>query len=291
MPYSSNDDMKLKAENVFSCSESEIKKNNAQNSESFEEINEDNSFYIFKKTLPLNLENISDYKFNLYPENNKEEKNEGIKEKKIVKFIATKLLKKKRGRLRKSNTKKVKVHSKDAKDNIRKKIIGHFISFLITLANDAIKFKSPGNEYNNFFKPILSKAKCKIKKDDILKLKYHNILTDYIISSNKGIKKKNKKYVQEEKTNKTNYENIIEKFPSLKKFFEQKIIDVFKNYYCKNKKDANNMFDFNGVKRELSSENKNIYDLLDKEENKNSKDIFINVINKYFGCNLQIDNI
>ena len=82
MPNSSNDDMKLKAENIFSCSESEIKKNNAQNSESFEEINEDNSFYIFKKTLPLNLENISDYKFNLYPENNKEEKNEGIKEKK-----------------------------------------------------------------------------------------------------------------------------------------------------------------------------------------------------------------
>lgn len=291
MPNSSNDEIKLKNENFFSCSESEIKNNNDKIFKSFEEISENNSFYIFKKTLPSNLENNPDYKFNLYPENNKEEKNEGIKEKKIVKFIATKLLKKKRGRLRKSNTKKVKVHSKDAKDNIRKKIIGHFISFLIALANDAIKVESPGNEYNNFFKPILSKVKCKIKKDDILKLKYHSILTDYLISSNKGIKKKNKKYVQEEKTNKTNYENIIKKFPSLKKFFEQKIIDVFKNYYCKNKKDVNNMFDFNGVKIKLSSETKTFWDLLEKKENKNSKEKFINVINKNFGCNLLIDKI
>ena len=44
MPNSSNDEIKLKNENFFSCSESEIKNNNDKIFKSFEEISEDNSF-------------------------------------------------------------------------------------------------------------------------------------------------------------------------------------------------------------------------------------------------------
>ena len=129
-------------------------------------------------------------------------------------------------------------------------------------------------------------VKCKIKNYDILKLKYQNIFTDYTISPNKGIKKKNEKYVSKEETNKKNYEHICKEFPSLKNFFEQNMIDIFKNYYCKNKNDINNMFDFEGVKINISSKTKTFYDLLEKEENKNSKNKFIKIINRYFGCNL-----
>jgi hypothetical protein len=251
------------------------------------ERDEDNIFEIFSNNLGLNSEIHSGNRLGSLTENNKEEEKEESNKKKIVKFTTTKILKKKRGRIPKSKPKKtVKEHTKDDNDNILKKIRVNFVSFLITLANDAIKAESTGIEYKNFFKPILHDVKCKIKNYDILKLKYQNIFTDYTISQNRGIKKKNEKYVSKEETNKKNYEDICKEFPSLKNFFEQKMIDIFKNYYCKNKKDINNMFDFNGVKIKLSSKTKTFYDLLEKEENKNSKNKFIKIINRYFGCNL-----
>ena len=258
--------------------------NNAQRIESFMELDENDNYEILNNYINLHL--VSNSKYILFTENGEEKENEGINKKEKVKFTTTKILKKKRGRTPKSKPKKLKEHSKDAKDNILKKIIVHFVSFLITLANDAIKAESTGVEYKNFFRPILHTVKCKIKKYDILKLKYQNIFADYTISTNKGIKKINKKYISNEETNKKNYEHICKEFPSLKNFFVQNMIDIFKNYYCKNKNDINNMFDFNGIKIVLSSKTKTFYDLLEKKENKNSKNKFIKIINQYFGCNL-----
>ena len=282
-----NNDINSENEISFDLSESKIEKNNVPDYESFMERDEDDSFEIFSNNLGLYSEIHSGNRLGSLTENNEEEEKEESNKKKIVKFTTKKILKKKRGRIPKSKPKKtVKEHTKDDNDNILKKIRVNFVSFLITLANDAIKAESTGIEYKNFFRPILHDVKCKIKNYDILKLKYQNIFTDYTISPNKGIKKKNEKYVSKEETNKKNYEYICKEFPSLKKFFEQKMIDIFKNYYCKNKKDINNMFDFNGVKIKLSSKTKTFYDLLEKEENTNSKNKFIKVINRYFGCNL-----
>ena len=282
-----NNDINSENENFLDFSESEIEKNNVPDYESFMERDEDDSFEIFSNNLGLYSEIHSGNRLGSLTENNGEEEKEESNKKKIVKFTTTKILTKKRGRIPKSKPKKtVKEHTKDDNDNILKKIRVNFVSFLITLANDAIKAESTGIEYNNFFKPILHDVKCKIKNYDILKLKYQNIFTDYTISPNKGIKKKNEKYVSKEETNKKNYEHICKEFPSLKNFFEQKMIDIFKNYYCKNKKDINNMFDFEGVKINISSKTKTFYDLLEKQENKNSKNKFIKIINRYFGCNL-----
>ena len=282
-----NNDINSENENFLDFSESEIEKNNVPDYESFMERDEDDSFEIFSNNLGLYSEIHSGNRLGSLTENNEEEEKEESNKKKIVKFTTTKILTKKRGRIPKSKPKKtVKEHTKDDNDNILKKIRVNFVSFLITLANDAIKAESTGIEYNNFFKPILHDVKCKIKNYDILKLKYQNIFTDYTISPNKGIKKKNEKYVSKEETNKKNYEHICKEFPSLKNFFEQKMIDIFKNYYCKNKKDINNMFDFEGVKINISSKTKTFYDLLEKQENKNSKNKFIKIINRYFGCNL-----
>ena len=282
-----NNDINSENENFLDFSESEIEKNNVPDYESFMERDEDDSFEIFSNNLGLYLEIHSGNRLGSLTENNKEEEKEESNKKKIVKFTTTKILKKKRGRTPNSKPKKLNEHTKDDNDNILKKIKVNFVSFLITLANDAIKAESTGIEYKNFFRPILHKVKCKIKNYDILKLKYQNIFTDYTISPNRGIKKKNEKYVSNnEETNKKNYEHICKEFPSLKNFFEQNMIDIFKNYYCKNKKDINNMFDFEGIKIKLSSKTKTFYDLLEKEENKNSKNKFIKIINRYFGCNL-----
>jgi hypothetical protein len=283
-----NKDINSEKEISFDLSESKIEKNNVPDYESFMERDEDDSFEIFSNNLGINSEINSGNRLGSLTENNGEEEKEESNKKKIVKFTTTKILTKKRGRIPKPKPKKiVKEHTKDDNDNILKKIRVHFVSFLITLANDAIKATSTGIEYKNFFRPILHDVKCKIKNYDILKLKYQNIFTDYTISPNKGIKKKNEKYVSnKEETNKKNYEHICKEFPSLKNFFEQKMIDIFKNYYCKNKNDINNMFDFEGVKIKLSSKTKTFYDLLEKEENKNSKNKFIKIINRYFGCNL-----
>ena len=282
-----NNDINFENENFLDLSESKIENNNVQSYESFMEKDEDNIFEILYNNLGLNSEINSGYRLSSLKENNKEEEKEESNKKKIVKFTTTKILKKKRGRTPNSKPKKLNEHTKDDNDNILKKIKVNFVSFLITLANDALKAESTGIEYKNFFRPILHKVKCKIKNYDILKLKYQNIFTDYTISPNRGIKKKNEKYVSNnEETNKKNYEHICKEFPSLKNFFEQNMIDIFKNYYCKNKNDINNMFDFEGVKINISSKTKTFYDLLEKEENKNSKNKFIKIINRYFGCNL-----
>lgn len=282
-----NNDINFENENFLDLSESKIENNNVQSYESFMEKDEDNIFEILYNNLGLNSEINSGYRLSSLKENNKEEEKEESNKKKIVKFTTTKILKKKRGRTPNSKPKKLNEHTKDDNDNILKKIRVNFVSFLITLANDAIKAESTGIEYKNFFRPILHKVKCKIKNYDILKLKYQNIFTDYTISPNRGIKKKNEKYVSNnEETNKKNYEHICKEFPSLKNFFEQNMLDIFKNYYCKNKNDINNMFDFEGVKINISSKTKTFYDLLDKKENKNSKNKFIKIINRYFGCNL-----
>jgi len=282
-----NNDINFENENFLDLSESKIENNNVQSYESFMEKDEDNIFEILYNNLGLNSEINSGYRLSSLKENNKEEEKEESNKKKIVKFTTIKILKKKRGRTPNSKPKKLNEHTKDDNDNILKKIRVNFVSFLITLANDALKAESTGIEYKNFFRQILHKVKCKIKNYDILKLKYQNIFTDYTISPNRGIKKKNEKYVSNnEETNKKNYEHICKEFPSLKNFFEQNMIDIFKNYYCKNKNDINNMFDFEGVKINISSKTKTFYDLLDKQENKNSKNKFIKIINRYFGCNL-----
>ena len=251
--------------------------NKEQKQEQFMENEDSKSYKISKVTLFLPIE--KKYESN----------NENINTNKKNKFI---ILNKKRGRkpeVSKKNLIYEKRHLKDAPDNILKKIKVHFITFLINFANDAHKSILKEKKCDVIFKQILHKGKCNIKLKDVFKLEYKNIFTRYNISLNKGIKKESKNYFDKEITNEKNYEKICEISPLLKNLFNQKIGDIFKIYYIKNKNDINNIFDFNGSKIELSQNTKTFYDLLEKEENKNSISKFINVINKYFKCNLKIN--
>ena len=270
-------------ENSLNLGESIIEKNKDNKQEQFIENEDYESYEILRDNLVYPSEKISQGKLVSLTENNQDpEKNNTNKKNKFI------ILNKKRGRKVETPKKKIKEHSKDASDNILKKIKVHFLSFLIDLANDVKNSQLKKIKNDAFFQQINYKTKCSIKLKNLFKCdyKYENIFFNYNISLNRGIKRKNKNYIEQEMTNEKNYEKIIEQYPLLKSFFEQKIKDIFKNYYCKNKKDINNNFDFNGTKIALSPKTKALYDLLDKDENKDSKDKFKNIIIKYFKCNL-----
>ena len=97
------------------------------------------------------------------------------------------------------------------------------------------------------------------------------------------LSKKNKGYaglIKKGDTNENTYNFICAKSPLLKKFFEQSYLDLFENYYYKDKR----KFDFDGKHFQLSDNTKTFNDLLNKGNGKNrsAENIFINVINNNY---------
>ena len=111
----------------------------------------------------------------------------------------------------------------------------------------------------------------------IYQIPYKDILTKYNISKNQGHRKNCKTYKVQKTTNEKKYNEICKLSPSLKEFFEQKVSDIFKKYYCLNKK-LNKSIEFEKFTFELSPETKTFYDLLKKNEE--NKDLFNKCKNK-----------
>ena len=168
-------------------------------------------------------------------------------------------------------------HKWNASDNISDRILVHFDNYLIELGNDAI------NTY------------LKLEKDrkHFLKIKYAEHKRNFIMSLIKEKKycdifkyelsKKNKGYaglIKEGDTNENTYNFICAESPLLKKFFDQSYLDLFENYYYKDKR----KFDFDGKHFQLSDNTKTFNDLLNKGNGKNrsAENIFINVINNNY---------
>ena len=168
-------------------------------------------------------------------------------------------------------------HKWNASDNISDRILVHFDNYLIELGNDAI------NTY------------LKLEKDrkHFLKIKYVEHKRNFIMSLIKEKKycdifkyelsKKNKGYaglIKEGDTNENTYNFICAESPLLKKFFDQSYLDLFENYYYKDKR----KFDFDGKHFQLSDNTKTFNDLLNKGNGKNrsAENIFINVINNNY---------
>ena len=197
-------------------------------------------------------------------------------------------LQKKRGRKRNPDTKRKREHTKYSIYNIRKVINVNFLTFLIDLANDAKKSWLNDKQFKKyFFKQISHKLKSmKIGKiNDLLNEKYKTIFS-FVIKSDKR-KKKITNYDEKEQTNDIIYNYFCQFSPKLKEFFELKISEIFNNYFCKNKNDIiNNNLYFNGSEIKLSPETNTFYNLLDKKKERNLKDKYIIVANKYFHCNL-----
>ena len=178
--------------------------------------------------------------------------------KKNINFITT--LRKKRGRSRKnkSNKKNQKFHCCDDFDNIQRKIQVDFISFLIRLANDALKhIFGPKTKYH--FKHVNYEIKKIVNHNYIEFLKkcnYSDILQMNISPKNKLFK---------EDSNKKTFLEVCKYSDILKNIFEKKYLYIFQKYYCgiqNNKK----IIDIEGLKILLSPKTKTLFNLLKKNE-------------------------
>ena len=179
---------------------------------------------------------------------------------KIINFIT--VLRKKRGRKSKNSNNK-KLHGSDDFDNIQRKIQVDFISFLIRLANDALK-SIFGVETKFHFKHV---------DYDLKKIVNHNYI-EYLKNCNYSdimkmkISKKNKKFG--ENANKETFNEVCEYSDKLKKIFDKKYLYIFQKYYCC-LTNSNNSIDLEGLKITLSPKTKALFNLLKKNENNKKK--------------------
>ena len=219
-------------------------------------------------------DNILSSKEKITEENNiingiQEKKESKEEDKKNIHFITNK--NNNRGKAKKlfTKNKRKRPHSKKDSDNIKNKIKSHFLNFLISLANDITPNELKGKKDEKYFYNIEFKNKINLKA--IYQIPYKDILTKYNISKNQGHRKNCKTYKVQKTTNEKKYNEICKLSPSLKEFFEQKVSDIFKKYYCLNKK-LNKSIEFEKFTFELSPETKTFYDLLKKNEE--NKDLF-----------------
>ena len=180
------------------------------------------------------------------------------------------MLRQKRGRKAKEGRKKKnnKCHCSDDFDNIQRKIQVNFISFLVRLANDALKnvfgqktkynFKHVDYELKKIVNHKYIEFLKKCKYSDIMKMK---------------ISPKNKKFGED--SNKKTFLEVCKHSDKLKKIFDKKYLYIFQKYYC-NFLNGKNEIDFEGLKMTLSSKTKTISNLLEK--NHSNKEKFKNVV-------------
>ncbi len=200
------------------------------------------------------------------------------KEDSVSKNISFKTyLSQKRGRKPKEgiNKKTQKYHSSLDFDNIQRKIQVSFISFLVRLANDALK--SIFGEKTKFnFKHVNYELKKVVNHNYIEFLKN----SKYSDIMKMKISPKNKKF--EEDSNKKTLLEVCKYSDKLKKIFEKKYLYIFQKYYCNLINDKNEV-DIEGIKMTLSPKTKSLSNLLKKNEDHKEK--FENVINDVYFSN------
>ena len=178
------------------------------------------------------------------------------------------LLYHKRGRKKKLETKNKRIHYSYDLDNIHRKIQVHFITFLIRLANDALKAVF-GKKTKFQFKDIkyTFKRKTTLYYEQTLRKKtYGDILQMKISSKFKNF---------DENSNKQTLIKVCEESIELKKLFEKNYLYMFQKYYfniTNNNKDA---IDLEGLKIVLSPKTRAYFHLLKK--NNINKEKFISI--------------
>jgi hypothetical protein len=149
-----------------------------------------------------------------------------------------------------------KCHMSDDFDNIQRKIQVHYISFLVSLANDKIK-QIFGLKSKYQFKDVKYELKRIINHNNVeylKKCKYSDIIQ-------MKISPKNKKFGED--TNKNIYLEITQLSNELKNFFDKNYLYIFQKYYLGLKPDEKEM-NYEGEKINLSEKTKGYYHLLKK---------------------------
>ena len=179
------------------------------------------------------------------------------KEKKIIKRLG----RKRKGDYLKSND--AKFHSKYDYDNIIRKIQVHFQNFLISFINEILihfgfKNKFLNIDYN-YKKDIKTKTVEKLKLLEIGQILRQNISTKY-----------KKQYKDDKEKNNNLYLEIANnaKYGSIRKILSETYINIFRNFYYKNKKDLGDY----GLNIKLSINVKTYKDFLENL-NKENEDI------------------
>ena len=165
-----------------------------------------------------------------------------------------------------------KYHGSSDFDNIQRKIQVNYITFLIRLANDAIKTVL-GKNSKYFFKDIKYKYKKVVNYKYVEKLKQLKISD--IIQMERTTKGKN----YEKNLNKEIFLEICQISPKLQNFFDKNYLYIFQKYYYGLKKDQN-IIDCDGLKIQLSPTTKGFYELLRK--NDAGKDSLNKVVNDVY---------
>ena len=244
--------------------------------DTFSEESKNNEFIDFIAIYSVNKDiNFTDEDFEVFFDKNKEtEANSGENsdvyyvlrdEKKADKFTVVK--KRNKGRkpiINKNEDNKSKVHGKDRLDNLLSKIQVHFLSFIISLSNDALK-TAYGEKTSHKFKKISYAIKKEVKFEFFNEIKNFNIkkiLSEFRISEKyKGPNINN---------NKSILNKACKEYPWLDNFFNQGYLDIFKEYYYKHKEEPISEIEFEGQIIKLR-EAKSCFYLLSKDDSLKSK--------------------
>jgi len=227
------------------------------------------------------------YKQDIDIQLDKKENNSIKFENKKIKFLTKK--KKNPGRKPLSNKKNLKKHPKDESTNILKKILTHFITFLINFSNDTVKSQLNEKQTKDIFFLYIShkyKINIKLKANNTPQIQLKQIFDFPISLKNVGINPKKGKCNIDILSNKKEYEKIKELYPNLVEFFEQNILDIFRNYFCLDKTIIKNVVYFKDIKIILSPKTKTFYDFLQRKDNISMRNTIIKVVNKSYNCNL-----
>ena len=183
--------------------------------------------------------------------------------------------KKTSGRTRKKKSEKAP-HGNKSFDNIERKIQVHFLNFVISFSNDALRYYFKNSSFS--FKKINQKEKIKVNFNNVSKLKKSKIKD--LLNSEISVKFKN----FDKNENKKLLSQLKETW--LDKLFDMNYLDLFK-YYYNNKESRLDTIIFEKKKIPLTEGTKSFYDLLKK--NQEIKENIVEVAKIIYFCEHEND--
>ena len=170
------------------------------------------------------------------------------------------------------NTTNKRIHFWDDPDNIKRILQVHYLTFLIDFANDITKGVLFNEENNIKFFQIDYEIKKTLSNHKIfIGLKYKDIFEYHLSQKNKG-------NINKYENNHDTYSFVCKKSSLLEEFFEKSYLEIFKEYYFKDKRVIN----LNGLEILLSEKTKTFNDLLNKDDNKLAEGVFNLIIDDLY---------